>query len=180
MKVMDQGGAFAVDTPPLDCKIDNVADSLLSELASCLPSDVVISSDLFDLPLSWLCCRTGEYFFHPAPPRSRKRAFVAILLLMAGVERNPGPAQESKIRQLNVGVVNAQSIVNKAALIHDVIQDNSLDLLAITETATLPMFTRKKRHRVATLSSMLIANLALAVKRFEAVVSLSSIVRRFV
>src|SRR4029077_16553938 len=53
---------------------------------------------------------------------------------MAGVERNPGPTQESKIRLLNFGLINAQSIVTKAALIHDVIRDNSLDLLAVTET----------------------------------------------
>ena len=53
---------------------------------------------------------------------------------MAGVEQNPGPAQESRIRQLYVGLINAQSIVHKAALIHDVIKDNSLDLLAVTET----------------------------------------------
>src|ERR1700759_4339769 len=33
-----------------------------------------------------------------------------------------------------MGLVNAQSIVNKTALIHDIISDNSIHLLAITET----------------------------------------------
>ena len=53
---------------------------------------------------------------------------------MAGVERNPGPARTIRLQQLSLGLINAQSIVNKAALIHDLITDNSLDLLAITET----------------------------------------------
>src|SRR5207245_4353743 len=35
---------------------------------------------------------------------------------------------------LNMGLVNARSMVNKTALIHDVIADNRLDLLAVTET----------------------------------------------
>jgi len=33
-----------------------------------------------------------------------------------------------------MGLVNGQSIINKAALIHDIIADNHLDLLAVTET----------------------------------------------
>ena len=59
--------------------------------------------------------------------------FVALLLLIAGVEQNPGPIQRVQLPQLSVGLINAQSVVNKTALIHDLITD-SLDLLAITET----------------------------------------------
>ena len=36
--------------------------------------------------------------------------------------------------KLNLGLINAQSIVNKAARLHDIIEDNHLDLLAVTET----------------------------------------------
>ena len=36
--------------------------------------------------------------------------------------------------QLNLGLINAQSIVNNAARVHDIIEDNHLDLLAVTET----------------------------------------------
>jgi hypothetical protein len=52
-----------------------------------------------------------------------------MLLLAAGTESNPGPQQ-----QLNMGLINAWSIVNKTALIHDMIKDFNLGLLAVTET----------------------------------------------
>lgn len=55
---------------------------------------------------------------------------IVMLLLMAGVEANPGPQQQ----QINLGLVNAWSIVNKTALIHDAIAEFNLSLLAITET----------------------------------------------
>ena len=93
MKLLFQGCAFAVDTPALECSFSYSANIYSAEPACWLQSNIVISSDLIDLPLSWMCCRTTKYFFHPAPPRSRKRAFIAILLLMAGVERNPGSTQ---------------------------------------------------------------------------------------
>ena len=49
--------------------------------------------------------------------------------MMSGVECNPGPTN-----RFNMGLINAWSIVNKTALIHDAIADHSLDLLAVTET----------------------------------------------
>lgn len=88
---------------------------------------------LSELPTVWLCMRSGDYFFCPASTRPRRGFFLAILLLLSGVERNPGPPGNG-IRQLKMGLVNARSIVNKAALIHDVIADHGIDLLAITET----------------------------------------------
>ena len=60
--------------------------------------------------------------------------FVAVLLLIAGIERNPGPSTSGTQQKINVGVLNSRSIVNKAALIHDVITDHRLDMLAVTET----------------------------------------------
>jgi hypothetical protein len=52
---------------------------------------------------------------------------------MSGIESNPGPVSHRRL-QLELGVINAQSIVKKAARIHDLIAENHLDLLAVTET----------------------------------------------
>ena len=96
---------------------------------------IVPCSDLFDTPLNLLCCRQSrtKYFFVLASTRPRKTVFLAFLLLIAGIETNPGPATTST-SATNFGLINARSIVNKTALIHDVISDNRLDLLAVTET----------------------------------------------
>ena len=52
---------------------------------------------------------------------------IAILLIIGGVEVNPGPNFNSKF--INFGLLNSQSVVREAALVHDII-----DVLAITET----------------------------------------------
>ena len=94
-------------------------------------------SGLFDTALNLLCCRQNrtKYFFAPTLVRSRRKVFLAVLLLMAGIEPNPGPQSTSMpTPTLNMGLINARSMVNKSALIHDVISDNRLDLLAVTET----------------------------------------------
>jgi hypothetical protein len=67
--------------------------------------------------------------FRPRPSSSRRDFAVILLLLMAGVEPNPGPQP-----WLNFAIQNARSVVTKAAVIHDLIADMKLDLLAITET----------------------------------------------
>ena len=74
--------------------------------------------------------RTSLYFFGHKSTRSRKACLITILLLISGVESNPGPSNQ----HVNMGLINAWSIVNKTALIHDAISDHDLDLLAITET----------------------------------------------
>ena len=43
---------------------------------------------------------------------------------------NPGPSSAS----LTFGVLNTRSVVNKAPLIHSLISDNDLGVLALTET----------------------------------------------
>jgi len=65
-----------------------------------------------------------------------KRVFVAGLLLLAGIEPNPGPATSSTIRKsaVNLGLLNSRSTVSKTALIHDIIDHHHLDMLAVTET----------------------------------------------
>ena len=58
---------------------------------------------------------------------------VTILLLVAGIEPNPGPPSARSTRSLRFGCLNTRSAVNKAALIHDTISDFSLDMFALTE-----------------------------------------------
>jgi hypothetical protein len=67
------------------------------------------------------------------PRTSWRKVFVSALLLMAGIEPNPGPAN-SNSSTLSMGLINARSMANKSALIHDTISDNRLDILAVTET----------------------------------------------
>ena len=57
---------------------------------------------------------------------------MAFLLLIGGVESNLGPTRMNST--INMGLVNARSEVNKSALIHDMINENRLDLLAVTDT----------------------------------------------
>src|SRR5664279_3258169 len=58
---------------------------------------------------------------------------VTFLLLVAGVEPNPGPPSVSR-RPVQFGLLNARSAVRKAASIHDVIADHKLDVVALTES----------------------------------------------
>ena len=105
--------------------------SLAGERLSPIHCTIVPSSELFNTAQFLLCCRQYRYFLKPTSRRSLRHVFVAALLLIAGIERNPGP---SNTPALKMGLINARSMVNKSALIHDVINDNRLDLLAVTET----------------------------------------------
>jgi len=58
----------------------------------------------------------------------------ALLLLIAGVERNPGPPAANLRNDIIFGSINIHSAVNRAALVHTIIADNSSDLLALQET----------------------------------------------
>lgn len=73
--------------------------------------------------------RCGE-FFRPKPTCSPSSTWLALLLIMSGVEANPGP------NYVNFGFVNGRSIVKKGPLIIDLIDSQSptLDLLAVCET----------------------------------------------
>ena len=66
--------------------------------------------------------------------RRRTRFNLSILLLLiiiGGVEVNPGP---SSSLNLTFGLLNARSVVNKASLFHNLIADNDLSFLALTDT----------------------------------------------
>ena len=77
----------------------------------------------------------GDRIYKPRPGRSPTAVVVALLLLLGGVETNPGPPNVASPRPaLQLGVLNARSAVNKTAIIHDVISDFRLDMLAVSET----------------------------------------------
>src|SRR5437867_2842401 len=82
------------------------------------------SPQLIAIPDVLLCCKCSRYIIKPAMPRKSKYMFIIMLPLMSGIESNPGPVSPSS-QQLQLGLVNARSIVNKAALIHDAIHDAS-------------------------------------------------------
>ena len=81
---------------------------------------------------------TGDCVYKPRGERSPAAVLVALLLLLGGVETNPGPpnvtSSSPASAALRIGVLNVRSVVNKTALIHDVISDRRLDLFAVTET----------------------------------------------
>ena len=70
--------------------------------------------------------RCGD-FYRPRPRRSLSTSLIALLLLISGVESNPGPS-------IKMGCLNARSIVHKGPLITDLIETHHLDVLAICET----------------------------------------------
>ena len=66
-------------------------------------------------------------FFRPNRRVCLSTSLVALLLLMSGVESNPGP-------QFLMGMLNAHSVVRKGPLIQEMITSHSLDALAICES----------------------------------------------
>ena len=54
MTLFDHGGAFAIDNPTLESSICYATDIWMADPACCLPSHIVISSELIDMPLSWM------------------------------------------------------------------------------------------------------------------------------
>ena len=91
---------------------------------------VIARSEMFCVPLCWMCCKSGKYYFLPNSSSGRKRVFVALLLFMSGIEPNPEPA----VLKSNLGLINARFIANKTALLYDLIKDFKIDILAVTET----------------------------------------------
>jgi len=73
----------------------------------------------------------GSVQFRPRTARRPATVLVSLLLLMSGdVEINPGPVTPvNTVNELNFGCLNAR---NKAALIHDLINDSQLDILTLT------------------------------------------------
>ena len=99
------------------------------------PYAVSPCASLMVLRQSCLALRGPRGFFRPSCRRSAPCILVAMLLLLGGVESNPGPgASYARPAPLNFGSLNARSAVNKGALMRDVIESNQLDVLAVNET----------------------------------------------
>ena len=60
--------------------------------------------------------------------RTWPNLFTLLFLIIGGVEVNPGPTSIFRL------VLNTRSIVNKASLLHSLLDDNEISILAHTET----------------------------------------------
>ena len=66
-------------------------------------------------------------FYRPHRRVCLSSSLVALLLLLSGIESNPGP-------EVRMGSLNARSVVRKGPLIQELITSHRLDALAICET----------------------------------------------
>ena len=88
------------------------------------------------IPPGLLLANKWPPMFLTGPPfycrrRTRFNLCILLLLIIGGVEVNPGPSSSVN---LTFGSLNTRSVVNKAPLLHSLIADNDLSLLALTET----------------------------------------------
>ena len=99
--------------------------------ASFISADICfhISPGLFSLNKWPLLILTGPPFY--CSRRTRLNLSMLLLLIIGGVEVNPGLSSSPN---LTFGMLNTRSVVNKAPLLHSLITDNDLSILAITET----------------------------------------------
>jgi len=70
--------------------------------------------------------------FRPRTRRSFPSTLIALLLLSGDIESNPGPQPPNDY--ISLGSFNIRSVKSKAALLHDLILDNNIDILALQET----------------------------------------------
>ena len=85
--------------------------------------------ECIDLRLLYITDRSQIYM--PRSSYSPNALYISLLLLLGGIESNPGPTCPSAVR---FGSLNAGSAVHKGALIDDMIRDNQLDVLAVWES----------------------------------------------
>ena len=111
------------------CPVITIAESTTAAVTHDCRASLNISASLLNVVDGRLLFHRSGSVYRPRPPRSRSGAVVLLLLLSAGVERNPGPKS-----WVNFAVLNSRSATHKAAHIHDVIADLRLDVLALTET----------------------------------------------
>ena len=67
----------------------------------------------------------------PRSSYSPNALYISLLLLLGGIESNPGPTCPSAVC---FGSLHGSSAVHKGALIDDMIRDNQLDVLAVCES----------------------------------------------
>jgi len=100
-------------------------------------SIIVSPSLLYAVDRRLLFAADGLRIFMPRSRRSPNAVLIALLLLRGGVESNPGPvvnARHPGSKGIKLGLLNTRSVVHKAAVIHDIVRDEKLDIIALTET----------------------------------------------
>ena len=101
---------------------------------------VVISPSIYNSCSDRRLLFAGQFVYRTSFARRHEAMLTALLLLLGGIEQNPGPAAANtagniaSVTALRLGVLNARSAVNKAALIHDIIDSQRIDVLVLTET----------------------------------------------
>ena len=88
-------------------------------------TDVRSNDNLFDMESNLLMDLNNKKPFQHRKCKSINASFLSVLLI--GVESNPGP-------QLTFAMLNARSLRHKGAIIQDLITDQCLDLLVVSET----------------------------------------------
>jgi len=96
----------------------------------------MISSQLLNHSPAVLLIRSTRYIIKRTISPSHHTRIIILLLLLAGVEPNPGPHTAGT--SLTLGSFNVRSSIHKASLIHSLIFDNHLDILALNETWVSP------------------------------------------
>jgi Reverse transcriptase (RNA-dependent DNA polymerase)/Endonuclease-reverse transcriptase len=89
--------------------------------------DVYISASLYSTYRTLMMDVNGGNIYRWRPNGSLSASVVAMLLLISGIESNPGP-------QTFIGSLNARSIVQRGPLIQDLITSHNLDALAVCES----------------------------------------------
>jgi len=98
-----------------------------------------VSPALFNIDRRLLFYTRGSYIFKPRQQHSPYPAITALLILLGGVETNPGPAaklnhESASFTTISSGYLNCRSTASKIALIHDLINDSKIDVLFLSET----------------------------------------------
>ena len=93
------------------------------------PASIIVSPSLLSaIDRRLLYVTNASQIISARRRQSPSAALVVLLLLRAGVESNPGPA--SNTTNIRLGLLNTRSAVHKATVIHDIIRDNCLDVIA--------------------------------------------------
>jgi len=129
----------------------NINTSLQFEASTCMPTwprDLVNTGHLFSISEYYNTLPTSSLFYldlHLLYTTVRRQLFcvrshhaassrlIALLLLLGGIETNPGPPNGS-CNGLRLGFINIRSAVNKSSIIQDIISSSRLDVLSICET----------------------------------------------
>lgn len=123
---------FALCTVSLTCRPWSAAPEIVTHDWSL---STYVSPTLFNIDRRLLFNTDGSSIFKPRRNHSHHAAFSALLLLLGGVETNPGPAVKLRAKSasakdtaVTIGCLNCRSAANKTAVIHDLISDNNLDV----------------------------------------------------